>query len=1638
MKKEKIILLCLAMLNVTFAMSESSSIKIRKADVGTNFVAKPTSTISFYIYDCGKMNRGYFHLDNQEKGEATYLGAGSASYLANYQYDILASTISAGSHTWSIHNSATTNIHKYNFTITFQTTNHSTCSHQSNTIYLECFSPKRWEKSIDNGASWSNISCTSSKYTESNPTAGKVLYRALNGDNTYSDVVTITYVDAVPSTIQAIPATNTKTVDESITLTADVTDNGYSYQWKKGGTDISGAKSRTYTISKIKSSHAGNYTCYISNGCNGVTTTTAKLTVNKCAQTINFPEIPTQTYSSGLTYTLPQKTNKGLTITYQSMNTSVATVSGNVLTIKAPGTAIITASQVGNSDYLEATQVSRTLTVNKRSQTITFGALPEKTYEDLPFTLPQKTNEGLTISYKSTNTSVATVSGNTVTILKPGTTDIIASQAGDATHYAAAEVSQTLTVKKAAQEITFGALSSKTYGDAPFELNKVSNKNLTIAYSSSDAAIASISGNTVTIKHPGTVTITASQAGNAYYLAAEPVAQTLTINKANQSINFPALESRAFDSGDFTLTKQTDKGQIITYESSNTDVVTINDNEVHIVGAGTTEITASQSGNEYYNAAPVVSQSLTITKATQTISFPELPTCVYGQDGITLNATVNSGLDIEYESSDYSVATIEGNKLTIVGAGQCYITASAAGNKNYYTATPIERTLIVNKAQPSLTFTPLESEYTYGDSPIALVASGNSGSVSFTSSNPSKLPIVGTNAVIQGAGKFSITASLAENANYKAASISQEITVNKANLTITANNVSREYGENNPQLTYTYKGFVNGDSKSDLTATIQISSAANILSQVGNYEIVVEATTDDNYEIACKKGVLTIEKASLIISTNCTREYGENNPEFVLSYTGFKNNENSSVLSAQPVAYTTAKKSSPVGSYPVYISGAEATNYSLVYKEGSLTVTQAPLTIKALDVTRKRLEENPKFELSFTGFKLEDTKDDLEKLPTIQCEATINSPAGTYPIVLLTDGYATNYKYTLINGTLTIEKLKYTISVKSQDETKGTVSGGGTYDEEETITISAIPQPHHNFTKWNDGNISASRAIKVIQDASYIAYFAIDRFKISVISSDEKMGSVSGGGEFDYGAVCKITASAYEGYHFTQWSDGNTQNPRNITVTENAVLKAIFAKNIYTIKKNVNTAQGTIDGPAQAEYLDFVTLTAVPNYGYHFTQWSDGVKDNPRSFAITRDTTFAVEFEVDRTGQCGNNLALTWTYYPEKKVLTIEGNGAFEQNIQCGVEARSAMTTLIIGEGVTKMKAQAFSDCQHLTSVTWKPRSCSDLTACPFPTSVSTINFSEGVVYIPAYLCKGLTALKTIIIPTSVTAIGNYAFANINNRQFNKLVLPSAILSIGAYAFAGNTYLEEIDFGQKLMNIGSYAFQNCSRVTTMTCLAEVTPDVGTNALSSISSNAILYVQASIIQKYKADSNWSRFFIKELGATETTTGNVVIVESTDNTATFTWPTTNNAGLYTLLITKDGEVFCTLTFNENGQLLGISFAPSLNSESLVPAATISNSGMSFTVTGLNSASKYVYSLTTADGNDNTLVVYQGEFATTGYEGVVNPGGEPEVVQTINTVSDTNETQSVKVIKFIKNGQLYIQRGDKTYSITGQEVR
>ena len=110
----------------------------------------------------------------------------------------------------------------------------------------------------------------------------------------------------------------------------------------------------------------------------------------------------------------------------------------------------------------------------------------------------------------------------------------------------------------------------------------------------------------------------------------------------------------------------------------------------------------------------------------------------------------------------------------------------------------------------------------------------------------------------------------------------------------------------------------------------------------------------------------------------------------------------------------------PVGEYAITVLPGTVTSRGLVCHDGIFTVTQAPLTVTATSYTRGQGEPNPDFEVTYKGFRNRETASVLTTLPTVSCEATADSPAGIYDIVV-SGAEAWNYEMTYVNGTLTIE-----------------------------------------------------------------------------------------------------------------------------------------------------------------------------------------------------------------------------------------------------------------------------------------------------------------------------------------------------------------------------------------------------------------------------------------------------------------------------------------------------------------------------------------------------------------------------------------------------------------------------------------
>ncbi len=210
-------------------------------------------------------------------------------------------------------------------------------------------------------------------------------------------------------------------------------------------------------------------------------------------------------------------------------------------------------------------------------------------------------------------------------------------------------------------------------------------------------------------------------------------------------------------------------------------------------------------------------------------------------------------------------------------------------------------------------------------------------------------------------------------------------------------------------------------------------------------------------------------------------------------------------------------------------------------------------------------------------------------------------------------------------------KNTYSVTALSADTVKGFAVGTGTLEYLDTATLTATANYGYHFTQWNDGDTSNPRQVQVTRDSTFTALFDYNQYSIALSVDTAIHGSVSGAGDYNYLSARTIAATANYGYHFTQWNDGDTNNPRTLTLTQDTAFTALFAKNTYSIAAlSADTVKGYAGGTDTLEYLDTATLTATANYGYHFTQWSDGITDNPRMVQVTRDSIFTAQFDYNQ------------------------------------------------------------------------------------------------------------------------------------------------------------------------------------------------------------------------------------------------------------------------------------------------------------------------------------------------------------------------------------------------------------------------
>jgi hypothetical protein len=268
------------------------------------------------------------------------------------------------------------------------------------------------------------------------------------------------------------------------------------------------------------------------------------------AQSITFTSVPPATPVPGSTYRVTAKggaSGNPVTFTIGSQSTSTCSLSSSTVTFDQPGSCVIDAHQAANATYAAAPQAQQAITVNsiaKRTQSISFTAPASGPVGDSATLSATGGGSGNPVVFSvdpSSGPEACTVSGangTTVTYAAAGSCVLEANQAGNASYTAAPPVTQTITVERAFQSISFTAPAIGTVGGSATLTATGGGSGNPVVFSvgpSSGSGVCSVSGtngSTVSYTAAGSCVIDANQAGNASYAAAPPVTQTITVYQA--------------------------------------------------------------------------------------------------------------------------------------------------------------------------------------------------------------------------------------------------------------------------------------------------------------------------------------------------------------------------------------------------------------------------------------------------------------------------------------------------------------------------------------------------------------------------------------------------------------------------------------------------------------------------------------------------------------------------------------------------------------------------------------------------------------------------------------------------------------------------------------------------------------------------------------------------------------------------------------------------------------------------------------------------------------------------------------------------------------------------------------------------
>jgi len=635
------------------------------------------------------------------------------------------------------------------------------------------------------------------------------------GNNTFPVTVTVTGENAFndpltdSSSVTVTVVRLTQTINFTSTEPTDAVVGGAQYAATATATSalavaftIAASSSAVCTISGALVSFIGVGSCVINANQAGsvlydpATQVQQTVAVGQGAQTILFAQPGDKLMTVG-TFTV--SATGGLStspVTFSSSSPGTCSVTGSTVTLVAAGDCTVQADQAGDANYTAAAPVSRTFTISRADQTISFTstAPTAAVVGGLTYVATATATSTLAVVFTiaAGSSAVCTISGVTVSFVGVGSCVINANQAGNASYNAAVQEPQTFAVGQGAQTITFAPLGNKLMTAGSFTVSATGGASTSpVIFSSSTPLTCTVTAvTTVTLVGEGTCTIQADQAGDANYNAAAPLPRSFTISRTDQTIGFTSTipASPVVDGAPYVATAiaTSTLAVTITIDASSSAVCTISGATVSFIGAGSCVINANQAGNTSYNPAVQVPQTVVVGQGAQTITFASLLDKLMTDVSVTVSATGGASSNpVIFSTSTPAACSVSGPTVTLVAAGTCIVRADQAGNANYTAATQVSRSFAISRASQTITF-PAITSFTWSGGSALLTASTTSPLAVVYSVTSGACSVSGATLTATAAGSCIVAADQAGNGVYAAAiRASATAVVTAANQTIT-------------------------------------------------------------------------------------------------------------------------------------------------------------------------------------------------------------------------------------------------------------------------------------------------------------------------------------------------------------------------------------------------------------------------------------------------------------------------------------------------------------------------------------------------------------------------------------------------------------------------------------------------------------------------------------------------------------------------------------------------------------------------------------------------------------------------------------------------------------------------------------